>query len=86
MVIIIRADGTRETTDAKATLRALQQHVGGYIERVLSAPIPIDGVQYEAWVNEEGLLQGLQYNEQGSMLCGQPLVGNVVLTRVGEVD
>jgi len=57
-------------------LRTLQELVGGYIELV-NMP-EIDGDMY---VNEEGLLMGLEYNAKASDLTGQHIVGTAVIVK-----
>jgi len=62
------------------TLKDMQQWVGGgLIERV---PLPRDMKDEGVWeiiVNEEGLLKDMAYNEEGSRLADQDLVGPVVI-------
>lgn len=57
-------------------LQTLQNLVGGYIELV-NMP-EIDGDMY---VNEEGLLMGLEYNAKASDLTGQYIVGTAVIVK-----
>ena len=65
------------------SLSILQQHVGGYIDAVR-------GEDIVGYVNDEGLLIGLDINAGASMLFGRLLVGNVVivggLNERGEYD
>tara|TARA_R110000751_G_scaffold276486_4_gene377356 strand:+ start:2761 stop:3018 length:258 start_codon:yes stop_codon:yes gene_type:complete len=61
-------------------LSQLQDIVGGYIEVV-----QIGGGEI-AIVNEEGLIYGLPYNQNASMLSGQDLVGNVVIMDYADLD
>lgn len=54
-----------------------QKAVGGYIEIV---NVPKNGdVQKVLIVNEEGLLYGLRYNENASLLAKQDIVGDALL-------
>lgn len=57
--IVIEPDGSTRTLEMEQTesLRALQEAVGGYIERVSSADETVD-----LWCNEEGKLEGLPFN------------------------
>ncbi len=57
-------------------LRTLQELVGGYIQLVQMQEI--DGDMY---VNEEGLLMGLEYNAKASDLTGQYIVGTAVIVK-----
>lgn len=54
------------------SLRQLQEVVGGYIDAVR-------GEDFVGYVNDEGLLIGLDYNPLASALLERSLVGNVVL-------
>lgn len=58
---------------SQTQLKQLQDIVGGYIEVV-----QIGGGEV-AIVNEEGLIHGLPYNQNASMLAGLDLVGTVVI-------
>ena len=49
--------------DGKFSLKQLQEFVKGYIERV---DVRVAGKNYEMFVNEEGLLHGLQYNPKAT--------------------
>ncbi len=57
-------------------LPTLQELVGGYIQLVQMQEI--DG---EMYVNEEGLLMGLEYNLKASYLTGQYIVGTAVIVK-----
>lgn len=59
--------------DPKDFLSFAQKIVGGYIEHVNCG-------DYSMWVNEEGLLLGLDENNIGSTFSGRHIVGNVLLT------
>ena len=75
------------------SLRLLQHTVGGYIERV---EIMCNGLVLDMWVNEEGLLKQLPYNEQASRLVAYTdvalhvarddvkIVGSVVIAAVND--
>lgn len=60
-------------------LKDMQDVVGGYIECV-SEP----GDNFDIYVNEEGILQGLPLNVLASMISGRRLLGPVLVT--GRVD
>lgn len=53
------------TQDGKFSLSQLQGFVKGYIERV---SVRVAGKNYEMFVNEEGLLHGLQFNKTATHL------------------
>lgn len=57
-------------------LRTLQELVGGYVELVYMPEIDSD-----MYVNEEGLLMGLEYNAKASDLTGQYIVGTAVIVK-----
>ena len=73
---LIKASGELETITPengdRFTLEELQKYVGGYIEHI---QLPHRELLV---VNEEGLLLGLPFNAQASMIFGRPLVGDVV--------
>lgn len=72
---VLEQDGVvSKFTAPEATLPILQELVGGYIELV-NVP-EIDGDMY---VNEEGLLMGLELNEQASFIARQIIVGDAVI-------
>jgi hypothetical protein len=64
------------------SLEVLQKGVGGYIERV---KVRYNGKVRDAYCNEDGLSQGLEYNHDATMLCrgtifeGVSIVGNLVI-------
>jgi hypothetical protein len=64
---VIHPDGLIEyhTQDGKFSLDKLQGFVKGLIERV---DVRVAGKNYEMFVNEEGLLHGLQFNPKASTL------------------
>jgi hypothetical protein len=64
-------------------LAKLQEAVGGYIEGVQLDPRCGYSFMY---VNEEGLLQGLQINPEASLMAGRPIVGDVVLLSQAELE
>lgn len=77
MAIIIKTDGTR-TDLPKTNLDTLQKTVGGLIEAVyLSAGRLM-------YVNEEGLIIGLEYNHTASAIAQRPIVGDVVILTAEE--
>jgi hypothetical protein len=67
-------NGTYKGKEPK--LAVLQLLVDGYIEPVL---VTHNGARRQGWVNEDGLRQGLEFNYLASTLCGQPIVGNLVV-------
>lgn len=70
--LIVHPDGREDRCSINPTLAALQAVVGGYIEHVTVTP------KVHAYVNEEGLLQGLPYNQEASLVTGRHLVGPVI--------
>ena len=79
MAKIIRTNGKMEDlTDV--SLESLQAGVGGWIE-IVRLPNGQDMV-----VNEEGLIHGLPQNLTASRLAGQPLVGDCILCKRGELN
>lgn len=82
---IISPDGTMtdmpkaQGEDGSYTLQQMQGVVGGLIELVGSA----DGRTLV--VNEEGLLKGLEYNQEASNLAGFPIMGTVLVCDDGMI-
>lgn len=74
--LLITPDGKKsEVAPAdgkKFSLAEMQKLVGGWIER-----IPIRGG--EMYVDEEGLLKNLPYNDAASEIAVRPLVGNALV-------
>ena len=66
------------TEVAKMTFKQVQEHVGGYVERVACQGDRI------LLVNEEGLINGSPVNTTASVLAGQPIYGNVVAVTAAE--
>ena len=64
------------------TLDWLQKSVEGNIELINAT---IGGETYEVYVNEEGLIHKLPYNELASHYANIALVGNVVIVPRGVI-
>jgi hypothetical protein len=63
---------------AKPDLAKLQKLVGGFVELVRDHKLPTKrGI--DVWVNEEGLLLNLTYNELGYKKLGCDVVGPIVI-------
>ena len=79
----ITPDGERidmpepEGEDGTFSLKQLQEAVGGYIEVVHSSLDVAKGRVILA--DEEGLLKQLPINIAGTVMCGRPVVGNIVV-------
>jgi len=63
--------------DRQPTLEEAQQIVGGLVEMVRSPTKP----DWQILVNEEGLLEGLPFNEEATKLCGTGIVGPAVVLK-----
>ena len=61
----------------KPTLEEAQALVGGLVEMVRSPSNP----DIQILVNEEGLLQGLPFNEEATKICDTGIVGNAVILK-----
>ena len=59
------------------TLEEAQELVGGLVQLVHSP----DNPDWQILVNEEGLLIGLDPNEEATILCGTGIVGNAVILK-----
>jgi len=66
-----------EFEDRRPTLEEAQRLVGGLVEMVRSPTQP----DWQVLVNEEGLLDGLPFNEEASKLCGTGIVGPAVVLK-----
>lgn len=80
--IVYRPDGTVYAVNGERNLSTYQAAVEGYIEPV---PVPnfeagADG-KFIGLVNEEGLLKSLPYNSAASLICGQPIMGNLLILK-----
>lgn len=64
-------------TGPRPSLEQLQKAVGGYIERV---KVRYDGRVREAYVNEEGLIEGLPFNATATRLVSEFGYGAIVGT------
>lgn len=88
MAVILRVDGTRENvvlpTSTRPGLTALQEAVGGYIERIFLGER--GGDHPYMIVNEEGRIHNLPANAAASRLRGQDICGDVVLCTAAEVE
>jgi len=83
MAIHIKTDGTQVSDVDISTLDKQQKLVGGYIEYVPVA----QNMHKLLIVNEEGRLQEVpELNETASLLAGQPIIGDVVLVHIEELD
>ena len=63
--------------DRRPSLEEAQGLVGGLVEMVRS-PTHQD---WQILVNEEGLLDGLPFNEEATKLCGTGIVGDAVVLK-----
>lgn len=87
---VINPDGTERfdypSDGKKFTLQELQAMVGGYIEHVI---LPRGNGHVQAFVNEEGKLTGLPYNEVASKIYGREpadvIVGTMVIVSTEDV-
>ena len=92
MAILIQPDGAMvdvfPENGQRFRLDELQGHVGGYIEAVKTLmETERNGYTIEIiYVNEEGLLMGLEHNLQASMIVGKHIVGNALALFQGEQE
>ena len=92
MAILIQPDGAMVDVfpedGQRFRLDELQAHVGGYIEGVKTLmETERNGYTIEIiYVNEEGLLMGLEHNLQASMIVGKHIVGNALALFQGEQE
>ena len=92
MAILIQPAGSNDEVvpedGQRFTLQELQAHVGGYIENVrLPAETKTNGYPIQTmYVNEEGLLLGLEHNLNASMIADRHLVGNALVLFQGEQE
>ena len=59
------------------TLQEAQDIVGGYVEMTYSATQP----DVQILINEDGISLALGANPAATILCGKPIVGNVVVLK-----
>lgn len=82
-LILFKPDGSTDSrvcAGKKATLKELQDAVGGYIELIR---VRHEGKVRDAYVNENGRFDGLPHNAQATTMASEfgygPLVGNAVI-------
>lgn len=75
-VVLARPGEPAKATIMENTLASLQGAVGGWVEPVVLGQK--GAREIIAWVNEEGLLDGLPWNR--ALPGGQPLAGPIVVT------
>ena len=63
--------------ERQPTLEEAQKIVGGFVEMVRSPTKP----DWQILVNEEGLIEGLPFNEEATKLCGTGIVGPAVVLK-----
>jgi len=63
--------------DRAPTLEEAQRLVGGFVELVRSP----EHREWQILVNEEGLLNGLPFNEEATKICGTGIVGDAVILK-----
>ena len=80
MGVLLRSNGIREDNIDMDGLQRKQELVGGYIELVHLNEGRV------LIVNEEGLLNKLPLNTEASGLCGGPIVGDVILCNINEIE
>lgn len=72
-------DAIPVTVNEAGSLSTLQTCVEGYVQVVTGR---LGGMNVDLWVNEEGLFRSdFSVNPIASMICGQTIVGPVVITR-----
>jgi hypothetical protein len=92
MAILIQPDGAMVDVfpedGQRFRLDELQSHVGGYIEPVKTLmETEMNGYTIQTiYVNEEGLLMGLEHNLNASMIVGKHIVGNALALFQGEQE
>lgn len=90
-VLILECDGRAHFERIDLDLSAMQEIVGGYVERtqvVRDLASSVDGGEWlDMWVNEEGLLMELEENipamvlSEAFMRWNQPIVGRAFICR-----
>ena len=81
--VTITSDGNFEIVDFEPKLRFLQAAVGGLIEAI---DFEVIGFEYTLWLNEEGKISGLPYNDlatylvAGNLFPGDYIVGDCIVT------
>ena len=88
MAVLIKTDGTITNLHKKdLTLEAMQKAIDGYIEMVT---LPKGNDYQYALVNEDGWMKKLPENHVAMQIMGaqliQPIVGNVIFVKVGEIN
>ena len=63
--------------ERQPTLEEAQQIVGGLVEMVRSPTKP----DWQILVNEEGLIEGLPFNEEATKICGTGIVGPAIVLK-----
>lgn len=63
--------------DRRPSLQEAQELVGGLVQMVRS-PTKQD---WQILVNEEGLLDGLPFNEEATKICGTGIVGPAIVLK-----
>tara|TARA_R110000822_G_scaffold90457_1_gene209075 strand:+ start:3358 stop:3600 length:243 start_codon:yes stop_codon:yes gene_type:complete len=80
MATLLKSDGSKQEKVNVSTLKSMQDMVGGYIEFIY---LPKSKILI---VDEEGRLKNYPLNQQASELCGQLIVGDVILADNSEVN
>ena len=80
MATLLKSDGSKQEKVNVSTLKSMQDMVGGYIEFIY---LPKSKILI---VDEEGRLMNYPLNQQASELCGQLIVGDVILADNSEVN
>jgi hypothetical protein len=79
---IIRTDGTIEETEVGDGFESWNQAIGARVGEIAQTP---DGT-IELWCDEEGLLREREFNFQASTLAMRPIVGDVIVFEVGDIQ
>lgn len=74
--VVIQPTGVVQVveTETQPTLEEAQAIVGGLVQMV-----PMQDTSIEVFVNEEGLLFGMEYNAPASAMCAMDLVGPALI-------
>lgn len=80
--IVYRPDGTVYAINGELALKTYQAAVEGWVEPVQVPNFEPHSVEvYIGLVNEEGLLKRLPFNNKASVICGQSIVGNLLIIK-----
>ena len=81
-VVLRPVEGTSNVEEVGDSWREWNKAIGARMGTLVTS---YDG-HYELWCDEDGLMTQPVINPEATQIAGQPLVGNVIVFKQGDID